>query len=73
MPAAVRQTFGMTDVIRVEKEDANKTVVLVEDDYHIADLVDLYLRKAGYRVLQASDANARPRVDRQRAAAPRAA
>ena len=39
-----------------EKDDANKTVVLVEDDHHIADLVDLYLRKAGYRVLQASDA-----------------
>jgi DNA-binding response OmpR family regulator len=30
-------------------------VVLVEDDPHIADLVDLYLRKDGYRVYQASD------------------
>lgn len=31
------------------------TVVLVEDDPHIADLVDLYLRQAGMRVYQATD------------------
>jgi DNA-binding response OmpR family regulator len=30
-------------------------VVLIEDDPNIADLVDLYLRQAGYRVYQASD------------------
>ncbi|MDQ1403775.1 MAG: two-component system, OmpR family, response regulator [Actinomycetota bacterium] len=30
------------------------TVVVVEDDPHIADLVDLYLRREGFRVLQAS-------------------
>lgn len=30
--------------------------MLVEDDRHIADLVDLYLRNAGFRVLQAGDA-----------------
>lgn len=30
-------------------------VVLVEDDPNIADLVDLYLRQAGYRVYQAGD------------------
>jgi len=29
------------------------TVVVVEDDHHIADLIDLYLRNAGFRVLQA--------------------
>ena len=29
------------------------TIVLVEDDANIADLVDLYLRQAGFRVLQA--------------------
>jgi DNA-binding response OmpR family regulator len=29
--------------------------VLVEDDPNIADLVDLYLRQAGYRVYQAAD------------------
>lgn len=46
----------MTDVLRAQREDASRTVVLVEDDHHIADLVDLYLRKAGYRVLQASEA-----------------
>jgi DNA-binding response OmpR family regulator len=47
----------MTDVVRSEREDTTRTVVLVEDDHHISDLVDLYLRKAGYRVLQASDAS----------------
>jgi DNA-binding response OmpR family regulator len=33
----------------------NGTVVVVEDDPNIADLVDLYLRREGYRVLLASD------------------
>ncbi len=32
------------------------TVVIVEDDHNIAELVDLYLRNAGFRVLQAADA-----------------
>ncbi len=32
------------------------TVVVVEDDRNIADLLDLYLRTGGFRVLQASDA-----------------
>ena len=31
------------------------TVVVVEDDANIAGLLDLYLRQAGYRVLQAGD------------------
>jgi DNA-binding response OmpR family regulator len=31
-----------------------RTVVIVEDDPNIADLVDLYLREAGFRVLQAA-------------------
>lgn len=31
------------------------TVIVVEDDPHIADLVDLYLRREGYRVLLAGD------------------
>ena len=31
------------------------TVVVVEDDPHIADLVDLYLRREGFRVLLADD------------------
>jgi DNA-binding response OmpR family regulator len=33
----------------------NGTVVVVEDDPHIADLVDLYLRREGFRVLLARD------------------
>ena len=33
----------------------NGTVVVVEDDPHIADLVDLYLRRDGFRVLLAAD------------------
>src|SRR5271170_6275924 len=33
----------------------NGTVVVVEDDPHIADLVDLYLRREGFRVLLAGD------------------
>ena len=32
------------------------TIVVVEDDRHIADLINLYLRNAGFRVLQAADA-----------------
>jgi len=31
-------------------------VVVVEDDRNISDLIDLYLRNAGFRVLQATDA-----------------
>ncbi len=36
-------------------EAENGTVVVVEDDPHIADLVDLYLRREGFRVLLAGD------------------
>ena len=32
---------------------SERTVVVVEDDPNIADLVDVYLREAGFRVLQA--------------------
>ncbi|HWD25134.1 MAG TPA: response regulator transcription factor [Acidimicrobiales bacterium] len=32
------------------------TIVVVEDDNNIADLIDLYLRNAGFRVLLAGDA-----------------
>jgi DNA-binding response OmpR family regulator len=31
------------------------TIVVVEDDQHIADLVELYLREEGFRVVQAGD------------------
>ncbi|MGI9032760.1 MAG: response regulator transcription factor [Acidimicrobiales bacterium] len=31
------------------------TIVVVEDDRHIADLVELYLRPEGFRVVQAAD------------------
>ena len=33
---------------------SERTVVVVEDDPNIADLVDVYLREAGFRVLQAT-------------------
>jgi DNA-binding response OmpR family regulator len=36
-------------------EPDQPTIVVVEDDPHIADLVDLYLREAGYRVTIVSD------------------
>ena len=35
-------------------ERGERVIVIVEDDAHIADLVDMYLRDAGFRVLQAS-------------------
>jgi DNA-binding response OmpR family regulator len=38
----------------VEQE---RTIVVIEDDPSIADLVDLYLREAGFRVLQAATGN----------------
>src|SRR4030081_2442988 len=31
------------------------TIVVVEDDPNIADLVDMYLRRDGFRVIQATD------------------
>ncbi len=31
------------------------TIVVVEDDPHIADLIDMYLRRDGHRVVQAAD------------------
>src|SRR5437762_5044345 len=39
-----------------EKVRDQGTIVVVEDDPNIADLVDLYLRREGFRVLQATDA-----------------
>src|ERR1700724_2552911 len=34
------------------------TIVVVEDDPNITDLVDLYLRREGFRVIQAADCEA---------------
>ena len=34
------------------------TIVVVEDDPNIADLVDMYLRREGFRVIQAADGEA---------------
>ncbi len=39
-------------------EDSNGTVVVIEDDHNISDLVALYLRRDGFRVLQADDGEA---------------
>jgi DNA-binding response OmpR family regulator len=36
-------------------QERRRTVVVVEDDPRIADLVELYLRRDGFRVVQASD------------------
>jgi DNA-binding response OmpR family regulator len=41
------------------------TVVVIEDDPHIADLVDLYLRRDGFRVLLARDGDEGLRVIKQ--------
>jgi DNA-binding response OmpR family regulator len=41
------------------------TVVVIEDDPHIADLVDLYLRRDGFRVLLARDGEEGLRVVKQ--------
>ena len=49
------------------KPDAG-TIVVVEDDPNIADLVDLYLRREGFRVLQTDDGEKGIElVDRERA------
>src|SRR5664280_1300419 len=32
-----------------------ETLVVIEDDHHISDLVAMYLRRDGFRVLQAED------------------
>lgn len=45
------------------------TVVVVEDDEHIADLVTLYLRQSGFRVVSARDgASGMAAAERERAA-----
>ncbi len=50
-PAEVRST---DDNVR-GRMAREQTIVVVEDDPHIADLLDLYLRDAGFRVIQAAD------------------
>ncbi len=43
------------------------TIVVVEDDPNIADLVDIYLRREGFRVIQASDGESGlAAIDRER-------
>jgi DNA-binding response OmpR family regulator len=43
------------------------TIVVVEDDPNIADLLDMYLRQAGYRVIQATTGEAGlAAIDRER-------
>jgi DNA-binding response OmpR family regulator len=45
----------------------DQCVVVIEDDHHISDLVAMYLRRDGFRVLQADDAEAGLAViDRER-------
>jgi DNA-binding response OmpR family regulator len=48
-------------------ESGAGTIVVVEDDANIADLLDMYLRRDGYRVILASDGQAGlDAVDRER-------
>jgi DNA-binding response OmpR family regulator len=53
MPYSGNSGCGRWKAGKVSAE--NGTVVVVEDDPHIADLVDLYLRREGFRVLLAGD------------------
>jgi len=46
--------------------DVDTVIVLVEDDPNIADLVDMYLRQAGFRVYQAADGEHGLRLTRDR-------
>ena len=36
--------------------NADRSVVVIEDDHHISDLIAMYLRRDGFRVVQAADA-----------------
>jgi len=56
--SSVRDAVGMsTPPARPSSSnETHGTIVVVEDDRNISDLVDLYLRNAGFRVLQAGDA-----------------
>ena len=47
------------------------TIVVIEDDPNIADLVDMYLRRDGFRVIQATSGEAGPGCDHTRAPAAR--
>jgi DNA-binding response OmpR family regulator len=53
LPGAVRSTW-QAGVVTTDPE----TIIVVEDDHNISDLVAMYLRREGYRVLQAEDAEA---------------
>ena len=45
------------------------TIVVVEDDHNISDLVAMYLRREGFRILQADDAeNGLTYIDREKPA-----
>jgi len=39
----------------IAMESTNGTVVVIEDDHHISDLVAMYLRRDGFRVLQCDE------------------
>jgi DNA-binding response OmpR family regulator len=53
MPYSANSGRGRWKARKVSAESG--TVLVVEDDPHIADLVDLYLRREGFRVLLAGD------------------
>jgi DNA-binding response OmpR family regulator len=69
MPAnAVREHERSQQALRPRRvmSPDNPVVVVVEDDPNIADLVDLYLRRDGFRVYQAADGETALRVIRDR-------
>jgi DNA-binding response OmpR family regulator len=63
------ERYQRVSMIAVGESATERTVVVVEDDPSIADLIDMYLRRAGFRVLQAaSGERALELIDQQRPA-----
>jgi len=60
-------TANGSEVAAVGVDEPNGTVIVIEDDAHISDLVAAYLRRDGFRVLQRPDgspASTRPSPSR---------
>jgi DNA-binding response OmpR family regulator len=55
LPSHISNPWGAT-LGSVTQTGAQGTIIVVEDDSHISDLVDLLLRAEGFRVVQAAEA-----------------